>query len=123
MSSKHRVVVLKIIAGQLTVTAAAEQYGISRRHLHRLLARYRAGGLDDLEPRSRAPMTNPHAVTDRVRDRILQLRQALAAAGTDAGPVTIAWHLQQEDLRAPSTSTIRRILHTAGLITPSRGNA
>lgn len=118
MSSKHRVVVLKIIAGQLTVTAAAEQYGISRRHLHRLLARYRAGGLDDLEPRSRAPMTNPHAVTDRVRDRILQLRQALAAAGTDAGPVTIAWHLQQEDLRAPSTSTIRRILHTAGLITP-----
>ena len=28
--SKHRVVVLKIVAGQLTVTAAAEQYGISR---------------------------------------------------------------------------------------------
>ncbi len=118
MSSKHRVVVLKIIAGQLTVSEAAVEFGISRRHLHRLLARYRDGGLDDLEPRSRAPLTSPHKTSDRVRDRIVQLRQALAGAGTDAGPVTIAWHLTQEGLQAPSTSTIRRILHAAGLITP-----
>jgi transposase InsO family protein len=118
MSSKHRVVVLRIVAGQLTVSAAAEEYAISRRHLHRLLARYREEGLDGLELRSRAPLSSPHAATDRVRDRIVQLRTALTAAGTDAGPVTIAWHLQQEGLRAPSTSTIRRILHTAGLITP-----
>src|SRR5690606_809621 len=39
-------------------------------------------------------------------------------AGLDAGPATIAWHLEQEGHRPPSTSTIRRILHTAGLITP-----
>lgn len=32
--------------------------------------------------------------------------------------MTIAWHLEQEGLTAPSTSTIRRILHQAGLITP-----
>lgn len=118
MSSKHRVVVLKIVAGELSVTDAVRQYGISRRHLHRLLARYREEGIDGVEARSRAPKSTPHSITDRVRDRIVQLRQALTAAGTDAGPVTIAWHLQQEGLRAPSTSTIRRILHTAGLITP-----
>ena len=118
MSSKHRVVVLKIIAGQITVTAAAEEYGISRRHLHRLLARYRDSGLDGLDVCSRAPKTSPQATTDRVRDRVLELRHALTAAGTDAGPVTIAWHLEREGLRAPSTSTIRRILHTAGLIVP-----
>ncbi len=116
--SKHRVVVLKIVAGELSVTDAAAQYGISRRHLHRLLARYRQDGLDGLEPRSRAPLTSPQQVTDRVRDRVVHLRQALTAAGTDAGPVTIAWHQRQEGLSAPSTSTIRRILHTAGLITP-----
>ncbi|HAS32265.1 MAG: IS481 family transposase [Microbacterium sp.] len=118
MSSKHRVVVLKIVAGQLSVTDAAQQYGISRRHLHRLLARYRQQGLDGLDARSRAPRSSPHAVTDPVRDRIVQLRHALTAAGADAGPVTIAWHLSQEGLRTPSTSTIRRVLHTAGLITP-----
>jgi len=51
--SKYRVVVLKIIAKQLTLTQAAAEYGISRQHLHPLLNRYRAGGLDALEPRSR----------------------------------------------------------------------
>ena len=116
--SKHLVVVLKIVAGQLSVTEAAEQYRISRRHLYRLLARYREGGLDGLEPRSRSPLSSPQKTTDRVRERVMQLRQALTGAGTDAGPVTIAWHLRQEGLSVASTSTIRRILHAAGLIVP-----
>ena len=116
--SKHRVVVLKIIAGQLTVTAAAAEYGLSRQYLHTLLARYRTEGLDGLEPRSRAPLSSPQAITDRVRARIIAIRAQLTADGLDAGPVTIAWHLQDEGLKPPSTSTIRRVLHTAGLITP-----
>ncbi|NUU08656.1 IS481 family transposase, partial [Leifsonia sp. C5G2] len=116
--SKARVAVMKIVSKQLTVSAAADEYGFSRRHLHRLLARYREGGLDAVEPRSRAPRRSPQATTDHVRDRILQLRRELTANGLDAGPVTIGWHLEQENLKAPSTSTIRRILHTAGLITP-----
>lgn len=116
--SKARVAVMKIVSKQLTVSAAADEYGFSRRHLHRLLARYREGGLAAVEPRSRAPRRSPQATTDHVRDRILQLRRELTANGLDAGPVTIGWHLEQENLKAPSTSTIRRILHTAGLITP-----
>jgi len=116
--SKNRVAVLKVVSKQLTVSAAAAEYGISRQHLHRLLARYQEGGLDAVEPRSRAPHTNPHRTTDEVTDRVLQLRQQLTANGLDAGPVTIGWHLEQEGLTAPSTSTIRRILHTAGLIVP-----
>src|SRR5689334_722655 len=116
--SRARVAVLKVVAGQLSVAEAADQFGFSRRHLHRLLARYRAEGLDGLEPRSRAPRSHPHATTDRVRERIVQLRLALTGAGLDAGPVTLGWHLQQEGLRAPSVSTIRRILHEAGLIVP-----
>jgi transposase InsO family protein len=116
--SKHRVVVLKIIAKQLTVTEAAERYGLSRRHLHRLLSRYREGGLDAVEPRSRRPKSNGAATPPAIRDRIIALRRSLKADGMDAGPVTIAWHLEQEGHRPPSTSTIRRILHAAGLITP-----
>src|SRR5215217_7133234 len=42
----------------------------------------------------------------------------MQSAGLDGGPVTIAWHLEREGLPAPSTSTIRRILHNAGLIIP-----
>jgi transposase InsO family protein len=47
---------------------------------------------------------------------VLELRLQLTADGLDAGPETIRWHLEQEQLRVLSTSTIRRILHDAGLI-------
>jgi transposase InsO family protein len=116
--SRARVAVLKVLADQLSVTAAAAEYGFSRRHLHRLLLAYREGGLDALEPRSRRPKTNAAATPALVRERVIALRQTLTADGLDAGPVTIVWHLEREGLRAPSTSTIRRILRQAGLITP-----
>ena len=120
--SRARVAVLQIVSKQLTVTAAAAEYGISRRHLQRLLARYREGGLDALEPRSRRPKTTPIATPVEVRGRVVELRAQLTADGLDAGPETIRWHLEREGLRAPSTSTIRRILHAVGLVTPQPRN-
>jgi transposase InsO family protein len=116
--SRTRVAVLQVVSKQLSVTAAAAEYGISRRHLHRLLARYRDGGLDALEPRSRRPKTTPIATPEAVRQRVIELRQQLTTDGLDAGPVTIAWHLQQEGFKAPAPATISRILKHAGLITP-----
>ena len=116
--SKHRVAVLKVVSAQLSVTAAAAEYGISRGHLHRLLRRYRDDGLEAVEPRSRRPRTSPGRTPDAVRDRIIALRIELTARGLDAGPATIAWHLGREGLPAPSTSTIRRVLHAAGLVVP-----
>ena len=71
-----------------------------------------------MEPRSRRPKTTPIAAPDGVRARVIELRVQLTVDGLDAGPVTIAWHLEREGLRVLSTSTIRRILHQAGLITP-----
>jgi transposase InsO family protein len=53
-----------------------------------------------------------------VRARIVALRTELTGRGLDAGPVTIAWQLGREGLPAPSTSTVRRVLHAAGLIVP-----
>lgn len=116
--SRARVAVLKVVSSELSVTAAAAEHGFSRRHLQRLLARYRDGGLEALEPRSRRPKTTPIAASDELRARVVELRLQLTADGLDAGPVTIAWHLEREGLRTLSTSTIRRILHQAGLITP-----
>jgi transposase InsO family protein len=116
--SKHRVAVLKVVSAQLSVTAAAVECGISRGHLHRLLRRYRDDGLEAVEPRSRRPRTGPGRTPDAVRDRIIALRVELTARGLDAGPATIAWHLGRAGLPAPSTSTIRRVLHAAGLVVP-----
>jgi len=116
--SKHRVAVLKVVSAKLSVTAAALESGISRGHLHRLLCRYRDAGLEAVEPRSRRPRTSPGRTPDAVRDRTIALRIELTARGLDAGPATIAWHLGREGLPAPSTSTIRRVLHAAGLVVP-----
>ena len=117
--SRARVAVLQVVSNQLTVTAAAGEHGISRRHLQRLLARYRAGGLDALEPRSRRPKTTPIATPDDIRERVIALRVQLAADGLDAGPHTIAWHLEREGLKPPAPATISRILQRSGLITPA----
>jgi transposase InsO family protein len=114
--SRARVAVLQVVSKQLSVTEAATEYGLSRRHLHRLLARYRDGGLDALEPRSRRPKTNPAATSELLRARVVELRRDLVREGGDAGPVTIAWHLEREGLRAPASSTISRILSRAGMV-------
>ncbi len=88
--SRARVAVLKVISRELSVTDAAARYGYSRQHLHRLVARYKEGGLDAVEPRSRRPGSNPQATGDKVRDFIIRTRAELTAAGWDAGPVPIA---------------------------------
>jgi transposase InsO family protein len=115
--SKARVVVLEVVSGNLTVSAAARRYGLSRQHIYRLLTRYRQGGLEAVDPRSRRPASNPRAVGDEVIAAIVTLREQLTADGLDAGPLTLQWHLSQHGLAVPSTSTIRRILHHHGLIT------
>jgi len=116
--SKARVVVLEVVSGNLTVSAAARAYGMSRQHIHRLLKRYRDGGLEAVDPRSRRPASNPRATSDTVIAAVVTLREQLSADGLDAGPLTLQWHLNQRGLPVPSTSTIRRILHHHGLITP-----
>jgi transposase len=116
--SKARVAVLEVVSGNLTVTAAARTYGLSRQHIYRLLKRYQLGGLGAIEPRSRRPASNPRTVSDKVIAAIVLLREQLTADGLDAGPLTLQEHLAQQGLAVPATSTIRRILHHHGLITP-----
>ena len=110
--SRARVAVLQVVSNQLSVTQAAAEYGISRRHLHRLLARYREDGLEALEPRSRRPKTTPIATPETIRERVIELRVQLTAGGLDA------WHLEREGHKPPAPATISRILKRAGLITP-----
>ena len=115
--SKQKVIVLAVTVQGLSKAEAARRYGVSRQWVHELLTRYRTGGLDAVEARSRRPNSNPRSTGADITARILALRASLTDAGLDAGPVTIAWHLEREGLQPPSTSTIRRILHTSGMIT------
>jgi transposase InsO family protein len=116
--SKARVIVLSVVEQGMSKADAARKFGVSRRWVHTLVERYEDGGLDALEPRSRKPHTSSSATPPAIRERIIHLRQSLTIEGLDAGPVTIAWHLEQEHLTPPAISTIRRIITAAGLVTP-----
>ncbi|EHR48934.1 transposase [Saccharomonospora marina XMU15] len=119
MKPKNLVIARAVREQGLTHAEAATRYGVTRQWVHTLLARYDTEGPAGLEPRSRAPKTRPGTTPPAVTERIIELRRELTAAGADAGPITIAWHLERDGHLAPSTSTIRRTLHTAGLITPA----
>ncbi|WP_425561802.1 IS481 family transposase [Microbacterium awajiense] len=119
MKPKNLVIVRAVREQGLSHAEAAVRFGVTRQWVHALVTRYDAEGPDGVAPRSRAPRTRPGATPAVIRDRIIALRVELTGNGADAGPATIAWHLEQEGHPAPSTSTIRRILHTAALVTPA----
>lgn len=116
--SKPRVIVLSVVQQGLSVSEAAARFGVSRQWVHVLLARFRDGGLDAVEPRSHRPHSNPRQTPPQLAERAVALRRELTARGLDAGPVTIAAQLEREGRHVPSTATIRRILHAAGLVSP-----
>ncbi len=96
----------------------ARAHGISKSWIYELIARYRAGGYDALEPRCRRPRSCSHETPVEIVEAIVALRRQLAAEGHDAGPATIAYHLAARMDGIPSRATIWRILKREGLITP-----
>jgi transposase InsO family protein len=117
-NSKSQVIILTLLYERLTPTQAAARFGVSRQWIYDLLARYKAGGLEALEPRSRRPKGNPRALTSELRIEIVRLRRHLLTQGLDAGAASIAWHLKERNYRAPALSTIWRILRAEGLVIP-----
>ncbi len=117
-NSQAQVIVLSIIHDGLTPTLAARRFGVSRTWIYRLLDRYKTGGLEALEPRSRRPKSNSRAISDLVKEEIIRLRFELLAKGLDAGAASIAWQLSKQSVYVPALSTIWRTLKAAGLITP-----
>jgi transposase InsO family protein len=116
--SMARVVITAVVLEGRTKSAVARDYGVSRRWVQVLVARYRAEGETAFEPRSRRPHASPRRTSQAVEDAIVALRKDLAGAGLDAGAETIAWHLRQQAGGAPSVATIWRILSRRGFVTP-----
>ena len=116
--SKARLVITAVIAGGLSQGEAARRYGVSQGWVSRLLARYRAEGEAAFEPRSRRPKTSPKAISPGTAGLIISLRKELSGQGLDAGPHTIAWHLQHRHRVTVSAATVSRYLARHGLVTP-----
>jgi transposase InsO family protein len=116
--SMSRVVVTAVVVEGRSKSAVARDYGVSRRWVQILVARYLAEGDAAFEPRSRRPRSSPRQTSQAVEDAIVAWRKQLTEAGHDAGAETIAWHLRQQAGSAPSPATIWRILSRRGFVTP-----
>lgn len=117
--SKRRAIITAVTIEGISQAEAARRYEVSESTVSRLMARWRTEGDTALEPRSRRPHSNPNQLADVVNNLIVNLRDQLTSQGLDAGPETIAWHLQHHHDITVSRSTIRRRLIAANRITPN----
>ena len=116
--SKARLVVTAVTVEKRPVSEVARSYGVARSWVCTLLDRYRDEGEAAFEPRSRRPKTSPSAISPDTVGLITRIRKELAGQGLDAGPQTIAWHLEQHHQLRVSPATVSRYLARQGLVTP-----
>ena len=76
--SVARVVIAAVTLEGRSKSEVARDYGLSRRWVQKLVARYQAEGEAAFEPRSRRPHHNPRRVVDaEMENRIVELRKEL----------------------------------------------
>jgi transposase InsO family protein len=105
--------VLAVLQDGLSVTAVAEKMGVSRQTLHKWLAWYAGGGIEELADRSHRPQSCPHQMDPAVEVRLVELRQAHPGWGPDR----LRYRLAKERVSPlPSRAGIARALVRRGLI-------
>ena len=76
--SMARLVIMSVVVEGRSKSEVARDYGVSRRWVQKLVARYVAEGEAAFEPRSRRPRTSPQAVGTEIKDEIVELRKHLS---------------------------------------------
>jgi transposase InsO family protein len=116
--SMARLVITAVVVEGRSKSEVARDYGVSRRWVQKLVARFQQEGEAAFEPRSRRPLHSPQRTGQDVEDAIVALRKQLTEDGHDAGAETIAFHLRREFGSTPAVSTIWRILDRRGFVVP-----
>lgn len=101
-----------------SVSELARAHEVDPTTVRRWLRRYRQGGPEALRPRSRRPRTSPTQTPVEIEEAIVVLRKELSQDGLDAGAETIRYHLARRFDKTPSVTTIWRILHRRGFVSP-----
>src|SRR5213596_3553750 len=96
----------------------ARAHGVSKSWVGKVVGRFRQGGYEAIEPRSRAPKRIPHRTPPELEDEIVGLRKDLSDQGLDAGAQTIHYHLSLRHSATPSVSTSWRVLRRRGFVSP-----
>jgi transposase InsO family protein len=108
--------VLAVISDGLSVSQAAQKFGVSRQTLHSWLARYEQAGLEGLIDRSHRPARCPHQMPAQVEAVVLELRRSRPYWG----PRRLVFELGKRGVvPVPSESAVYRALVRAAMIDPS----
>ena len=91
-----RYVVDAVLLEGRSAREVARAHGVSKSWIYELIKRYRAGGYEALQPRSRRPRSCRHEPPAEIVEAIVKLRAELESQGHDAGAETIAYHLWQD---------------------------
>ncbi len=115
MTEQRYKAVLAIIGDGRTVGEVARDWGISRRTMHRWLARYEGAGLEGLNNRSHRPAHSPRQTSPVVEAMVLEMRRSHPYWGARR----IAFELARKEVEpAPSESAVYRCLVRAAVIDP-----
>lgn len=115
---------IHLLRSGLSVEQVSQQMGRSPGWVSKWKSRYDAQGWAGLVSQSRAPKHSPHEYDEETRQMICQIRSELEAEATNGqglcyvGAPTIRARLPTRRPSAepiPSTATIERVLHDAGL--------
>lgn len=113
-----RYVVEAVVVEGRSCREVARSHGASKSWVAELVRRFRAGGYEAIQARSKAPHRNPRRIAPALEARIVALRKDLADRGFDAGAQTIHYHLGRERPDVPSIATIWRVLRRRGFVSP-----
>ncbi len=105
--------VLAVIADGRTVKEVAAQWSVSRQTVHAWLAKYEAGGLEELGDRSRRPGSCPHQMSADVEALVLELRRMHPFWGSRRIVIELA---RRKLVPVPSQSAVYRCLLRAGVV-------
>ena len=82
-----RYVVDAVVLEGRSYREVARAHGVSKSWVAKVLARYREGGEEAIQPRSKAPHRTPHRMPPELEDRIVEVRKRLLEeASTPARP-------------------------------------
>jgi transposase InsO family protein len=110
--------VMAIVENQEPMAAACRRFAVSRKAGYKWLDRYEQEGAAGLADRSRAPLTHPHALSERVVARLIEVRRAHPTWG----PVKVRAYLERQSPRTrwPAASTIGTLFDREGLTVKRR---
>jgi len=122
---QQRKTAMHMLRSGIRVDAVAQQLGRSVSWVYKWQSRFEAAGWAGLHSRSRAPKHCPRRLAEEVRQSICQARSELEAEAAEKeklryiGSRAVRARLARKEVQPlPSTASIERVLHAAGMTHP-----